>query len=85
MKRAHKIWLLHHPNRDMGWLKDRFADGFEVHHIDGDIENNDIDNLVLIEGGELCASMRRRKQRFGIKECLDRHLALWGRPRSQAR
>lgn len=49
MKKSHEIWLLHHPKRDVAWLKDKFADGFEVHHIDGDVENNDIDNLVLIE------------------------------------
>lgn len=49
MKKAHEVWLLHHPNRGVDWLRDRFADGFEVHHIDGDAENNDIENLVLIE------------------------------------
>lgn len=43
------IWLDHHPDRSEDWLRARYADGFDIHHIDGDRNNNDINNLVLIE------------------------------------
>jgi hypothetical protein len=45
----HKAWLSAHPERSEQWLKDHLADGFDVHHIDSDHENNDPENLVLIE------------------------------------
>ena len=31
-----KIWLSAHPHRSAKWLRERIADGFDVHHIDGD-------------------------------------------------
>jgi hypothetical protein len=49
VKLAHKVWLSSHPARTAEWLADRVRDGFEVHHIDGDGENNAPENLVLIE------------------------------------
>lgn len=45
----HAAWLAAHPNRSEDWLKARFADGFDVHHIDGDPTNNAPTNLALIE------------------------------------
>src|SRR5215472_8535600 len=45
----HWAWLAAHPERSERWLRDRLADGFDVHHADGDHFNNDPDNLVLIE------------------------------------
>ncbi|MEL6568189.1 MAG: HNH endonuclease [Pseudomonadota bacterium] len=45
----HLIWLRSHPHRSEEWLKARLADGFDIHHVDGDHKNNDTDNLVLIE------------------------------------
>lgn len=50
MREYHKIWLAAHPGRTEEWLKERIRDGFHVHHIDGDHENNDPANLVLIDG-----------------------------------
>lgn len=49
MKASHLAWLEAHPDRTAEWLKARTSDGFDVHHIDGDQENNSPDNLLLIE------------------------------------
>ena len=42
-------WLGAHPERDAAWLAERQRDGFDVHHLDSNHENNAPDNLVLIE------------------------------------
>ena len=52
MNAHHKAWLDGHPNRAAGWLKDRLAEGFVVHHLDGVHHNNDPSNLVLIDGDD---------------------------------
>lgn len=49
MAKHHEIWLEAHPDRTADWLSDRLEDGFELHHVDGDRNNNAPDNLVLIE------------------------------------
>lgn len=46
----HLIWLEQHPNRTKEWLKAMMRDGFHIHHIDGNHDNNEDTNLVLIEG-----------------------------------
>ena len=48
----HHAWLGAHPERDEAWLRERLKDGFDVHHLDGDHENNDPLNLVLIDGAD---------------------------------
>lgn len=45
----HRVWLEVHAYRDEKWLRERFKDGFDVHHVDGNHDNNSPDNLVLIE------------------------------------
>jgi hypothetical protein len=45
----HAAWLSAHPDRDEQWFADRIKDGFDVHHLDGNPENNDPANLALIE------------------------------------
>jgi hypothetical protein len=45
----HHAWLSVHPHRSVEWLSERMADGFDVHHIDGDHANDEPSNLVLIE------------------------------------
>lgn len=45
----HQAWLDAHPHRTATWLRSMVADGFDVHHVDGNRENNDSTNLVLIE------------------------------------
>jgi hypothetical protein len=81
-------WLGAHPNRTDDWLKARIKDGFDVHHLDGDHDNNDPANLVLIEhsdhmmlhGGRTLGRLRRtgkrgpqkRISRARVKEACDR-------------
>ena len=52
MQPHHEEWLAAHPYRSAEWLRERIADGFDVHHIDGDHDNNDPTNLILIEHGD---------------------------------
>lgn len=49
LKSYHYAWLSVHLNRTAEWLIDRIADGFDLHHADGDHYNDDPYNLVLIE------------------------------------
>ena len=49
LKKHHCVWLLTRPHRSAEWLLDRMKDGFDIHHMDGDHENNDPKNLCLIE------------------------------------
>lgn len=49
LKLHHKVWLNAHPHRTPAWFRERVKEGFDVHHLDGDSENNDPANLVLIE------------------------------------
>jgi hypothetical protein len=46
----HRAWLKAHPERSEGWLRERLADGFEVHHVDGNGANDHPLNLALVEG-----------------------------------
>ena len=45
----HEAWLTAHPHRTRQWLRAMAKDGFDIHHLDGDHENNEPSNLVLIE------------------------------------
>ena len=45
----HDAWLRAHPDRTEDWLLDMFREGFDVHHVDGDHDNNAPLNLILIE------------------------------------
>ena len=49
LKPHHKAWLQSHPERSAEWLQEMLADGFQVHHIDGDHANDHPYNLALIE------------------------------------
>ncbi len=49
MEVYHYKWLEYHPNRTREWLSDRLKEGFDIHHIDGDKNNNEPDNIVLID------------------------------------
>jgi hypothetical protein len=50
MKKSRLIWLSAHPGRDRDWLEAKRDEGFEVHHLDGNRNNNDPTNLILIDG-----------------------------------
>lgn len=49
MEPYHLAWLTAHPRRTVEWLKDKLRDGFDIHHLDGDHNNNDPNNLLLVE------------------------------------
>ena len=48
MEEYHIAWLAGHPDRSEAWLREKLAEGFDVHHLDGDHFNNDFNNLVLV-------------------------------------
>lgn len=52
LKEHHYVWLKAHPGRDEEWIKTALHAGFDIHHIDGNHENDDPDNLILIELGD---------------------------------
>ena len=45
----HAAWLSAHPERTEAWLAERIRDGFCIHHRDGNQENDDPLNVILIE------------------------------------
>jgi hypothetical protein len=46
----HSAWLAAHPGRTAEWLAGRLRDGFEIHHLNENRDDNDPSNLVMIEG-----------------------------------
>jgi hypothetical protein len=48
-----RAWLVSHPNRTKEWLLQKIDEGFQVMYIDGNVENNDLSNLALIEEDDL--------------------------------
>ncbi|MDR3534013.1 MAG: HNH endonuclease [Rhodopila sp.] len=71
----HRAWLSLHPNRTTIWLKEKLKEGFDIHHLDGNHENNTPQNLVMIEHmdhmmlhggrtlGRMTSSIVRRQKR----------------------
>lgn len=49
MKEHHESWLKAHTDRTEEWLNEKLAEGFDIHHLDGNHDNNDPKNLVLID------------------------------------
>jgi hypothetical protein len=49
LKTYHLVWLGSHPNRTEAWLRARLYDGFDIHHLDGNHDNNEPANLALVE------------------------------------
>jgi hypothetical protein len=48
-----RAWLVNHPNRTKEWLLQKLDEGFQVIYIDGNVKNNDLNNLALIEEDDL--------------------------------
>ncbi|OYW72704.1 MAG: hypothetical protein B7Z37_24040 [Verrucomicrobia bacterium 12-59-8] len=49
MKSSHIAWLRDRTHRTKEWLQSKLDEGFDLHHIDGNPENNDPSNIVLLE------------------------------------
>ena len=49
LQKYHYAWLSAHPERTKDWLRFMMKAGFDIHHLDGDHDNNSSENLVLIE------------------------------------
>jgi len=52
MQSYHDKWLEIHPERTKEWLQEKLLEGFDIHHVDGDITNEAYNNLVLIESAD---------------------------------
>jgi len=52
LPKHHLAWLSRHPKRSASWLADQINNGFHIHHMDGNHENDAPDNLLLIYGGD---------------------------------
>lgn len=57
MQSYHRVWLASHPHRTAKWLRERIADGFDIHHIDGDDANDHPSNLILLESTDHAKSI----------------------------
>lgn len=67
LRSHHLAWLSVHPCRSPQWLAEKLAEGFDVHHADGDHSNDDPDNLVLIE----CVDHMRLHNRGALMDRLE--------------
>ena len=79
LKEYHYAWLEKHPERTEEWLRARLADGFHIHHLDGNHSNNVQMNLILIEGldhlalhGMITRPMRSKNEKKPKKKKISR-------------
>ena len=49
LENYHKVWLANHPDYDEAWLQTALKAGFDIHHLDGNHNNDAFENLLLIE------------------------------------
>ena len=49
MAKYHYVWLESHREYDENWLAQALSAGFDIHHVDGDHDNNDPANLIMVE------------------------------------
>lgn len=75
MQSYHWAWLANHPDRSERWLRNMLADGFQVHHIDGDHSNDEPSNLALIEGQDHLRLHELDGLAVWLKRKLERRLA----------
>lgn len=83
LKPHHVAWLDAHQDRTEAWLRAMTRAGFDVHHIDGNHDNNAPGNLVLIEHAD---HMMLHGVGSGERRTLGRipHKGGGGRPKSTA-
>ena len=91
LKQYHLIWLKVHPLRTEEWLRQALREGFDIHHIDGDHDNNQSENLVLIEcsdhirlhnNGKLCRLTKISNKwgipgKSGMRKKHESHVIMW--------
>lgn len=46
MKAHHKAWLAAHPERTEAWLEQALEQGFDVHHLNGWLSNEEIEKRL---------------------------------------
>lgn len=78
----HFAWLMAHPERTSAWLIARILDGFHVHHLDANHDNNDPDNLVLMDGVD---HMRMHGMPFSAMEMRKAQRSINGQKGGRAR
>ena len=77
----HSAWLSVHPHRTKPWFLAKLKEGFDVHHLDGNHENNDPTNLALVEhtdhmaihngGTHILGRLKRKgKQKKAVRKTL---------------
>ncbi len=72
LKAHHRAWLSVHPSRSEAWLSERLRDGFLIHHVDLNHENNDPENLVLIEQKDHALMHRLERANDAARKPFDR-------------
>lgn len=88
LQQYHHAWLEAHPERTKEWLRKQIAEGFQVHHLDGNRSNNAPSNLALMDGVDhvrihgidlrLAKTTHRERTIQGIKAAKDRGVNLGG-------
>jgi len=66
----HRAWLKAHPERTEDWLREHLADGFQIHHVDGNSANDHPSNLALVEGHDHIRAIHRHPR--GAAEMISR-------------
>ena len=65
----HLVWLEAHPCRDSAWLCFMIKNGMDIHHIDGNHDNNDSSNLILIEAQDHMMLHNGKRSLRNAREC----------------
>lgn len=86
LQEYHLAWLSIHTERTEEWLREKLADGFHIHHLDGSHDNNKPQNLVLMDGKDHLA-LHGMDMRSGTQKNFKfaRRVLKRGRPRKRPR
>lgn len=78
MDAHHEAWLKDHPEYDEFWLSQALSAGFDLHHIDGDHDNNEFNNLILLE-------KKDRQKLHGQPTFVEKGRNDWGKAKERLR
>lgn len=70
------VWLQAHPYVDAAWLDAKIKEGFNLHHVDGNRQNNTPDNLLLIFGPDHHRLHRLEREIHRLLGAVQ-HMARW--------